>query len=92
LSAKFPDWGLYLHPQDYVSIGIPAKIYNWIFSWWAEKLLMAGTFFDSKIRRIDGGRGFRTGKNVFRIGRNTFYNQKNKIPMKFPEFKGLESD
>jgi hypothetical protein len=24
---------------------------------------------------------------VFRIGGNTFYNQKNKIPMKIPEFK-----
>jgi hypothetical protein len=28
-----------------------------------------------------------TGKNVFRIGANTFYDQKNKIPMKIPEFK-----
>jgi hypothetical protein len=37
LSAEFPDRGLYLHPQDYVSLGIPAKIYDWIFSWWAEK-------------------------------------------------------
>jgi hypothetical protein len=36
---------------------------------------------------MDGGRGFRTGKNVFRIGGNTFYNQKNKIPMKILEFK-----
>ncbi len=26
-------------------------------------------------------------KNVFRIGGNTFYNQKNKIPIKTPEFK-----
>jgi hypothetical protein len=26
-------------------------------------------------------------KNVFRIGRNTFYDRKNKIPMKIPEFK-----
>ncbi len=24
---------------------------------------------------------------MFRIGRNTFYDQKNKIPMKIPEFK-----
>ncbi len=40
-----------------------------------------------EIRRIDGGRGFRTGKNVFRIGGNTFYNWKNKIPMKILEFK-----
>ncbi len=28
LSAEVPDRGLYLHPQDYVSLGIPAKIYN----------------------------------------------------------------
>jgi hypothetical protein len=26
-------------------------------------------------------------KNVFRIGGNTFYDRKNKIPMKIPEFK-----
>jgi hypothetical protein len=37
--------------------------------------------------RIDGGRGFRTEKNVFRIGGNTFYDRKNKIPMKILEFK-----
>jgi hypothetical protein len=40
-----------------------------------------------EIGRIDGGRGFQTGKNVFRIGRKTFYDWKNKIPMKIPEFK-----
>ncbi len=32
-------------------------------------------------------RGFCTGKNVFGIGGNTFYNWKNKIPMKIQEFK-----
>jgi hypothetical protein len=36
---------------------------------------------------MDCGRGFRTGKNVFRIGGNTFYDRKNKIPMKIPEFE-----
>jgi hypothetical protein len=40
-----------------------------------------------EIGRIDGGRGFRTRKNVFRIGGNTFYDWKNKIPMKILEFK-----
>ncbi len=40
-----------------------------------------------KIGRIDGGRGFQTRKNVFRIGGNTFYDWKNKIPMKIPESK-----
>jgi hypothetical protein len=40
-----------------------------------------------EIGRIDGGRGFRTRKNVFRIGGNTFYNRKNKISMKIPESK-----
>jgi hypothetical protein len=40
-----------------------------------------------EIRRIDGGRGFQTGKNVFRIGGNTFYSRKNKILMKIPESK-----
>jgi hypothetical protein len=72
--------------QDYVSLGIPAKIYDWIISWWAKKILMVG-FLIHEIGRIDGGRGFQTGKNVFRIGGNTFYDQKNKIPMKIPEFK-----
>jgi hypothetical protein len=43
-----------------------------------------------EIRRINGGRGFRTKKNLFRIGGITFYNQKNKIPMKIPEFKRSE--
>jgi hypothetical protein len=40
-----------------------------------------------EIGRIDGGRGFQPRGNVFRIGRNTFYNWKNKILMKIPEFK-----
>jgi hypothetical protein len=40
-----------------------------------------------EIGRIDGGRGFRTRKNVFRIGGITFYDRKNKIPMKIPESK-----
>jgi hypothetical protein len=40
-----------------------------------------------KIGRIDGGRGFQTSGNVLKIGGNTFYNRKNKIPMKIPEFK-----
>jgi hypothetical protein len=44
-------------------------------------------FLIHKIGRIYGGRGFRTGKNMFRIGRNTFYDWKNKIPMKILEFK-----
>jgi hypothetical protein len=37
LSAELLDRGLYLRPQDYVSSGIPAKIYDWIFSWQAKK-------------------------------------------------------
>jgi hypothetical protein len=47
LSAEFPDWEIYLHPQEYVFLGVPAKIHDWIFSWWAEKILMAGMFSDS---------------------------------------------
>ncbi len=45
LSAEFPDRGLYLRPQDYVSLGIPAKIYDWIFSSWAEKNTDGGNVF-----------------------------------------------
>ncbi len=40
-----------------------------------------------EIGRIDGRRGFQTGKNVFRISDNKFYDQKNKIPIKILEFK-----
>ncbi len=40
-----------------------------------------------EIGRIDGKRGFRTGRNVFQIGGNTFYDRKNKILMVIPEFK-----
>jgi hypothetical protein len=40
-----------------------------------------------EIGRIDSGRGFQTGNYVFKIGRNPFYNRKNKIPMKIPESK-----
>jgi hypothetical protein len=47
-------------------------------------------FLIHEIGRIDGGRGFQTGRNVFRIGGNTFYNWKNKIPMKIPESKMSE--
>jgi hypothetical protein len=47
-------------------------------------------FLIHEIRRIDGGRGFQTGNNVFRIGGNTFYDPKNKIPMKIPESKRSE--
>jgi hypothetical protein len=43
-----------------------------------------------EIGRIDGGRGFQTRKNVFRIDGNTFYDRKNKIPMKIPESKRCE--
>jgi hypothetical protein len=50
-------------------------------NWWWESFLI------HEIGRIDGGRGFQTGGNMFRIGRNTFYDQKNKITMKIPEFK-----
>jgi hypothetical protein len=35
-------------------------------------------------------RGFRTRKNEFRIGGNTFYDRKNKILMKIPESKRSE--
>jgi hypothetical protein len=43
-----------------------------------------------EIGRIDGGRGFQTRKNVFRIGGNTFCDWKNKIPMKILESKRSE--
>ncbi len=87
LSAEFPDWGLYLRPQDYVSFGIPAKIYDWRISWRAEKILMAGTFLDSWNWKNRWWKRIPNRKNVFRIGGNTFYNWKNKIPMKILEFK-----
>ncbi len=76
LSAEFSDRGLYLRPQNYVSLGIAAKIYDWIFSWWAKKYWWQERFPIHEIGRIDGGGGFWTGKNVFRIGGNTFHDQK----------------
>ncbi len=47
-------------------------------------------FLLNEIGRIDGRRGFRTREKVFRIGGNTFYDQKNKILMKIPESKRSE--
>jgi hypothetical protein len=44
-------------------------------------------FLIHEIGRIAGGRGFRTGKNVFRIDGNIFYDQENEILMKVLEFK-----
>jgi hypothetical protein len=49
--------------------------------WWREH------FPIHEIGRIDGGRGFWTGGNMFQIGGNTFYDRKIKIPVKIPEFK-----
>ncbi len=54
--------------------------------WWRER------FPIHEIRRIDGGRGFQTRKNVFRIGGNTFYNRKRKFRWKFWSPKGPESN
>ncbi len=88
LFASWIPWpALYLRPQDYVSLGIPAKIYDWIFSWWAKKILMVGTFSNSWNPKNRWRESIPNWKNVFRIGGNTFYNWKNKILMKIPEFK-----
>jgi hypothetical protein len=40
-----------------------------------------------KIGSIDGGRGFQTNGNILQIGGNTFYDRKNKILKRIPEFK-----
>jgi hypothetical protein len=40
-----------------------------------------------EIGRIDDGRGFQTGGKVLQIGGNKFYDRKNEILMKIPEFK-----
>jgi hypothetical protein len=47
-------------------------------------------FLIHEIRRIDGGRGFWTGRNVFRVGGNTFYDRKIKFRWKFRSSKGPE--
>jgi hypothetical protein len=44
-------------------------------------------FTINEIGKINSGRGFQTGSNVLRIGRNIFYDWKNKIWIKIPEFK-----
>jgi hypothetical protein len=40
-----------------------------------------------EIGRINGGRGFRTGGNIYQIGGSKFYDWKNEIPMKILELK-----
>ncbi len=40
--------------------------------------------------KIDGGRGFQTGKNTIRIGGNKFCDQKIKVRWKFWSSKGPE--
>jgi hypothetical protein len=40
-----------------------------------------------KLEELMGGRGFRTGGNVLRIGGNKFNDRKNEIPMKILEFE-----
>jgi hypothetical protein len=46
-----------------------------------------------KSKELMVGEDSKPEKNVFRIGGNTFYDRKNKIPMKIPELKrSPESD
>jgi hypothetical protein len=40
-----------------------------------------------EIRRINGKKVFQTGRDMFQIGGNKFYNWKNQIPMKIPGVK-----
>ncbi len=56
----------------------------------ATDIYSGNVFLIHGIGTIDGGRGFRTGKNRFKIGENTFYDRKNKIPMKILESKRSE--
>ena len=43
---------------------------------------MAGTLLVHEIGRIDGGKVFQNIGNMFQIGGNMCYDQKNKIPIK----------
>jgi hypothetical protein len=45
-----------------------------------------------EIRRIDGGKVFRTGGTVFRNGGNKLYDQKNEFLMNILGVGGLESE
>ncbi len=87
LPAEFPDRGLYLRPWVmYLEVYLLRYTTRYFHGgtkkyWWRE------SFPIHEIGRINGKRGFWTGGNMFRIGGNTFYDQKNKIPMKILEFK-----
>jgi hypothetical protein len=98
--SSLPDQVLHLPPQELISLGIcndirlypyvSATIYDCIFYGGPKNTDGKKCFPIHKIGRIDGGRGFRTGKNVFRIGGDTFYDREYKIPMKIPESKRSE--
>ncbi len=76
----------YIHRIIYLEVYL-LRYTTGYFHGWPKKYWWRERFPIHEIRRIDGGRGFRTRKNVFRIGENTFYNRKNEIPMKILEFK-----
>ena len=93
LSAGLLDRGLYLCPQDYVSLGIPARIFDWIFSRRAKNILMVGTFSNSWNWKNQWREKIWTGGNVFRIGGKTYFTMgKIKFRWKFRSSKGLELD
>jgi hypothetical protein len=50
---------------------------------------MAGTFSDSLNWKNQWHKRIPTRGNMFQIGGNTFYDQKNEIPLKILEFKRL---
>ncbi len=73
LSAELPDRGLYLRPQDYVSLGIPAKIYNWIFSLWAKKNTDGGNVFRfMKLEESMAGEDYKRKKTCSELGGTHF--------------------
>jgi hypothetical protein len=76
----------YIHKIMYLQVCL-LRYTTGYFHGGPKKYQWQESFLIHEIRRIDGGRGFRTGGNMFRIGGNTFYDQKNKIPMKILEFK-----
>ncbi len=72
--------------------GNGAREKNWCIESWNLMPLTTDIFSGNVVRFMKleesmAGKGFQTSGNVFQIGGNAFYNQKNKIPMKIPGFK-----
>jgi hypothetical protein len=75
--------------MDYVSLGIPAKIYDWYFHGGTKKTDGRKVFQFMKLEESMAGEDSEPEEMCLELVGTHFYDQKNKIPMKIPEFKRL---